>query len=767
MTPFSNNEPYIKAGNSAANQEEYIEALELYLKAIQRDPKFKQSLKLNLYKCLNALGEEVDIDDFLPDAKEDRLNSWLEKIEIWISSNPELPRRKKVNLPATVKTTSSYRSKTSSCDASNQERDRSIQPVNLHQQAESPEAANNDWQTNAIILNQKTTAKVESDYDTFIDFKEHEASDLDLKVIAFFLPQFHPFPENDKWWGRGFTEWTNVTKAKPNFTGHYQPHLPIHNGFYDLRVPDVLREQAKLAKNYGIYGFNFYYYWFGGKVLMHKPLEILLENKDIDIHFCLTWANENWTRRWDGMDNEILIAQEHGEEDSRAFFLSLLKYFEDPRYIKVGDKPVLMIYRPNIIPCMRETVLLWRELAKEYNLAGIYIVGAQTFGFKDPNDYGFDAVMEFPPHTVKADRIQIADKSINPNFTGLIYDYADVANNACKQSKPNYKQFCTSMLSWDNTARKQNNSHIYANFKVSLYKQWLSNIVTKTYYDPQFGCDEKLAFVNAWNEWAEGAHLEPDNKFGYSYLQATYDTVSHFSCENKAALNREANKSADMAIILHLHHLESWETISKYLLKLRNKHPFDMFITVTSLNRISRDQILSDFPCAVIRASEERGRDILPFIRMCKEIFPLDYRAVCKIHHNNANHLNDTRKTEREIFVSLLSNWQFLNGFLRNNNLGIGCPKKYMKLNTCKDHEAGQRSVDVLANHLGISFLPDMIPSGSMYWFRPQALHGIENIPPDLFDIKRDLQSEAMPQAFERLVTLFAKSNDFEISANQ
>ncbi|WWW11930.1 glycoside hydrolase family 99-like domain-containing protein [Arcobacter cryaerophilus gv. pseudocryaerophilus] len=230
----------------------------------------------------------------------------------------------------------------------------------------------------------------------FVKYKEQKKINSLLKPIAFYLPQFHPFPENDEWWGKGFTEWTNVTKAKPNFIGHYQPHLPIHNGFYDLRIPEVMIEQARLAKNYGIYGFNFYYYWFNGKVLMQKPFEILLQHKEIDINFCITWANENWTRTWDASENEVLIAQRHSDIDSKEFIRNIFQYFEDPRYIRVNNKPVLIIYRCDIIPNIFETTLIWREEVIKAGFEGIHLVCAQTYGIKDPEPYGFDACDRIP-----------------------------------------------------------------------------------------------------------------------------------------------------------------------------------------------------------------------------------------------------------------------------------------------------------------------------------------------------------------------------------
>lgn len=389
-----------------------------------------------------------------------------------------------------------------------------------------------------------------TDNEVFIKYKEYKKLNNNLKALAFYLPQFHPFPENDEWWGKGFTEWTNVTKAHPNFVEHYQPHLPIHHGFYDLRVPEVMIEQARLARNYGIYGFNFYYYWFDGKVLMHKPYEILLKHKEIDINFCITWANENWTRTWDGMENDVLIAQNHCDEDSISFLESLYKYFEDERYIRIDNKPVLIVYRADIIPNMKETVSLWRRKAKEDGFDGLYLICSQTFGIKSPEPYGFDAAMEFPPHTAQSPEINHEIELTNNEFDGIIYDYSQVVENACKLEEPKYKLFRTAMLSWDNTARKQNHSHMFYNFSLSKYKEWLSHIALNVFENDKYSSDEKLVFINAWNEWAEGTHLEPDRKFGYGYLESTYDVIKDYSEPQDKEDCRDIKKNVDIIIVL-------------------------------------------------------------------------------------------------------------------------------------------------------------------------------------------------------------------------
>ena len=351
-----------------------------------------------------------------------------------------------------------------------------------------------------------------------------ELTEDDIKLIAYYLPQFHPFPENDQWWGKGFTEWTNVTKAVPQFVGHYQPHLPDELGFYDLRLKEVMERQIELAKMYGVYGFCFHHYWFGGKRLMEKPVDLLLNNKDLDIPFCLCWANENWTRRWDGLENDVLIAQKHSPEDDIEFIKDLSRYLKDDRYIKIDGKPLVVIYRIELLPNPKETIKRWREYCKGIGFEDIFLVGAQTFGFEDPTLYGLDAAVEFPPHKIPGcPQINNEIEFINKKFTGLVYDYEKMVLNKGYLNDVKYSLFKTIMPSWDNTARKPNNSHIFKNATPELYSEWLKDVILHTKNNNKD--NEQFVFINAWNEWAEGAHLEPDRKYGYAYLEKTRDTI--------------------------------------------------------------------------------------------------------------------------------------------------------------------------------------------------------------------------------------------------
>jgi TolA-binding protein len=344
----------------------------------------------------------------------------------------------------------------------------------------------------------------------------------DVRLIAYYLPQFHPIPENDLWWGKGFTEWTNVTKAQPLFEGHYQPRLPADLGFYDLRLPEVRDAQARLAKKYGIYGFCYYYYWFAGKKLLNRPLDEILQSKHPNFPFCLCWANENWTRRWDGSEHDILIAQEHSFENNKAFAESLVPFMKDERYIRVNGKPLVLIYRANILSDIEETVKLWREVWRENDIGEVYLSGCLSFGQQSSEivSWGFDAGVQFPPHGVPAKSI---DPIIlgTPNYKGSIYDFTSVVENSLTTKMPllSEKEILSVMTAWDNTARKGKlgNAYIYAS--PELYELWLRGAIEKT--KQIYTGDEQLVFINAWNEWAEGTYLEPDRKYGHQYLQAT------------------------------------------------------------------------------------------------------------------------------------------------------------------------------------------------------------------------------------------------------
>ncbi len=348
----------------------------------------------------------------------------------------------------------------------------------------------------------------------------------DIRLIAFYLPQFHPFEENDAWWGKGFTEWTNVGKALPLYDGHYQPHCPIHFGYYDLRVPEVMEEQARVARQYGIAGFAHHFYWFAGKTLMERPLRDMLANPKVDIPFCLSWANENWTPRWDGKDSDILIGQSYSEADARAMIRHVAEYFRDPRYIRIEGKPVFLVYRPMVIPDVVKMQAFWRDEARAAGIGEIYLVGAQTANGESPDSWGFDASVEFPPHGLWTLNFAMSYRPYSADFGGQIYDYSEIVANALAVDGKEYKMFRGVTMSWDNTARRPNMATICENFSISDYRRWLAELCRRLRADPKIIPDEKLIFINAWNEWAEGTHLEPDQRYGFAYLSATRDAFT-------------------------------------------------------------------------------------------------------------------------------------------------------------------------------------------------------------------------------------------------
>lgn len=342
-----------------------------------------------------------------------------------------------------------------------------------------------------------------------------------LRFIAFYLPQFHPTPENDRWWGKGFTEWTNVTKAAPLFNGHYQPHLPTDTGFYDLRVKETRLDQIEMAKDCGIDGFCYHYYWFSGTKILNQPVDAMLADSDHDMPFCLCWANENWTRQWDAAEHEILIAQQYAPEDDLNFVKSLIPFFNDPRYIRHEGKPFLIVYRPQHLPDSKKSIEIWRNYCREVGVGDIHVCCALTHGNMDHHHYGFDSGVEFPPHNLAGIDSVVDKRSLEfyGEFTGTVVQFESVAHLFLNREYPGSDVFKAVFPSWDNTARRGLRAFVVLNGNPENYEYWLNETVKRV--QEQNPGKERLLFINAWNEWAEGCHLEPDRVYGRKFLEAT------------------------------------------------------------------------------------------------------------------------------------------------------------------------------------------------------------------------------------------------------
>jgi hypothetical protein len=344
----------------------------------------------------------------------------------------------------------------------------------------------------------------------------------EVKALAYYLPQFHAFPENDAWWGEGFTEWVNVRRARPFFEGHRQPAAPHPTvGYYTLG-PEVLRKQAALARRHGIYGFCFHHYWFTGKRLMAMPVDSLLERPDIDLPFCLNWANENWTRRWDGHDDDVLIAQRYSPEDDAAFMGDLLRYFRDSRYIRIKGRPLLLVYKAQLLPEPAATVARWREACAAAGDQPPFLAMVQSYyPCKNPRDYGFDAVAQFPPHGVQN---HVRVPGVHDDFSGEFLSYSGVMRSQTACWTRERTVFPGVMPAWDNTPRRMNKAAIVAGTSPEAYERSLVKACAfvRESYPPEL----RYVFINSWNEWAEGANIEPSAASGFTYLNATGRAVS-------------------------------------------------------------------------------------------------------------------------------------------------------------------------------------------------------------------------------------------------
>lgn len=353
-----------------------------------------------------------------------------------------------------------------------------------------------------------------------------------IKLIAFYLPQFHPIPENDAWWGKGFTEWTNVAKARPLFKGHYQPHVPADLGLYDLRVPETRAAQADLARQYGVEAFCYWHYWFEGKRLIERPFNEVLESGEPDFPFCLAWANESWSRRWLGEETEILIAQTYSPEDDIAHARWLTTAFADARYARIGERPLYLIYRPRDLPDPKRTLAILRDVSIKAGLNEPYLVGidAHCFG-QDLRELGFDDTLAFEPQLgvlpdFMSDGLNLPRLKRNIRMQQnllttwqtrdlKLYDDAFARGQMEKIRRP-FPFLPSVYVSWDNTPRRGRSGIVITNGTPEQFGNALAQKIAQVQPRPP---EQRVVFINAWNEWAEGNHLEPDLKNQHRYLE--------------------------------------------------------------------------------------------------------------------------------------------------------------------------------------------------------------------------------------------------------
>jgi len=367
--------------------------------------------------------------------------------------------------------------------------------------------------------------------------------DRTARLIAFYLPQFHPIPENDAWWGKGFTEWTNVAKARPLFPGHYQPHLPADLGYYDLRVPEVRQAQADLAKEHGIYGFCYYHYWFHGKRLLERPFDEVLASGQPDFPFCLCWANENWTRRWDGMEQEILAEQTYSLDDDRQHIRTLLTAFADRRYIRLDGRLLFLVYRATSLPKPLETTAVWREEVSRAGLGEVCLCTVSSLPglHVDPSTLGFDAAVDFQPDLRHCPpRIHAERRYLNHNGSKSdscdvndVRSYSALTSSMIERSEPAYRMFPGVTPGWDNSPRRRSGATVYLGSTPDEYGTWLRSAIGVAQRRSAHG--DSPVFINAWNEWAEGNHLEPDQIWGRAYLEATRNALNAASSTEAGA----------------------------------------------------------------------------------------------------------------------------------------------------------------------------------------------------------------------------------------
>lgn len=574
-------------------------------------------------------------------------------------------------------------------------------------------------------------------------------------LVAFYLPQFHAIPENDAWWGKGFTEWHNVTRALPQFEGHAQPRLPGELGFYDLQLADAMRRQMQLAKAYGIGAFCSYFYWFAGKTLLETPLQQWLNDPSLDLPLCLCWANENWSRRWDGRAQDILIGQQHSAADDLAFIEHVSRYLADPRYLRVEGVPLLLVYRPGLLPDPKATAQRWREWCRSNGIGEIRLAYVQSFDRVDPRDIGFDAALEFPPNNRNLTPITAQQQLLNPDYRGDVYDWRELVRQTLAQADPDYPCYPGVNPGWDNEPRRSGRGRVFAHASPRGYRDWLRHAVASTRRrQPQ----QPLVFINAWNEWAEGAVLEPDTRLGHAWLEAT-----------RAALQPAPAEDTRPCAVIHVWYPELLDETAAAL-SASGVHWRIVITTATERETQVRERVAQLGLTAEIEVFENRGRDILPFLHVANRLLDKGVTTVLKLHTKRSTHREDGEIWRRELFDRLLSPeraTRIVEAFRDDPSLGLVHAEGHLQPLTYY-WGANQANVNYLARRIGIpapELASDHFIAGSMFWLRPAAIRLLLDAHLNLaeFDREQGQLDGTLAHAVERIFCLMASAANYHI----
>jgi lipopolysaccharide biosynthesis protein len=536
---------------------------------------------------------------------------------------------------------------------------------------------------------------------------------LPATLVAFYLPQFHPVPENDAWWGEGFTEWRNVTRALPQFEGHAQPRLPGTLGFYDLRLPEVMRQQMALAREHGIGAFCSYFYWFAGQTLLEQPLRQWLDDASLHLPLCLCWANENWSRRWDGRADQVLIAQRHSPEDDLAFIAHVAAYLRDPRYLRIDGRPLLLVYRPGLLPDPAATAARWRLWCAKHGIGEIHLAYVQSFDNMDPRSIGFDSAVAFPPNNISLSPVTAQQQLLNPGFRGDVLDWRELARDATAKPDPDYLLHPCVNPGWDNEPRRSGAGRVFVHASPRGYRDWLRRaIAVARRREP--GKAAPLVFINAWNEWAEGAVLEPDALLGHAWLQATRNAM------------RPCTVDPRPCAVIH-----AWyaDVLDEIIQALRDSGiSWRMIVTVAPEREAQvRACLIKQDVDAEIAVFENRGRDVLPFLHVADRLLDEGIRVVLKLHTKRSTHRQDGDTWRRDIVEKLLAPERarrILTAFKEGPDLGLVAAEGHLQP-LSHYWGANATNVDYLCRRLGIaqpSAERDMFIAGTMFWVNLDAI---------------------------------------------